>query len=179
MTSSKRLIRTAFPLSMLLACAFLWTHIASNPAMLNVPNAVGPGGWPKAMLAGLAFFSLLAFLVELNNWRISARDGNDTTQNGEKANNGSAVMAIAGVGVILIYGFAIPYLGFALATFLFIVTWCLMGQIRSPITISLVSIIGTIVLLYMFVALAKMPLNRGVEPFNQWTISLYRVLRIY
>ena len=88
-------------------------------------------------------------------------------------------MALAGVGVILAYGFSIPYLGFAFATMLFILVWCLMGRISSWLTIISVTLLGTVCLLYMFVALAKMPLDRGIEPFNGWTIALYRLLKIY
>ena len=40
-------------------------------------------------------------------------------------------------------------------------------------------ILHVVGLIYMFVALAKMPLNRGAGPINEWTVSLYRILRIY
>jgi len=97
----------------------------------------------------------------------------------ENEDAGSTAMALVGVAVILTYGFAIPYVGFPLATFLFLAVWCFLGRVRSLLTVSLICLVGTVVLLYMFVALAKMPLDRGMGPFNEWTISLYRVLRIY
>lgn len=174
MTLSKRLLRISFPLVMLIASAFLWTHVTMNSALLDVPSAVGPGGWPRAMLAGLAAFSFLLLLSEFNEWRL-----NREVENGEaRESNGSTVLALVGVAVILGYGFSIPYIGFALATFLFIATWCVLGRIR-PLTILLVSGIGTVVLLYMFVALAKMPLNRGTGVFNELSIALYQALGIY
>lgn len=178
MTSSKRYLRVGFPLGLLVLCAFLWTHIARNAAVLDaVPNAVGPGGWPRAMLIGLAICTVLTLVHELLEWRRSIRRGGDVefAAKGE----GREVLALAGVGVILLYGFSLPYVGFALATMAFIAVWCVMGRIRSWVTIASVSVIGTIVLLYMFVALAKMPLNRGIEPFNGTTIALYRLLKIY
>lgn len=144
-----------------------------------VPNAVGPGGWPRAMLIGLAVFSFLALVTEVLAWRQAVRGGGDIEPPRPKSENGSTALALIGVAIILVYGFSIPYLGFALATFLFLVVWCLLGKVRSPLTIGLVSVIGTVVLLYMFVALAKMPLNRGAGPINEWTVSLYRILRIY
>lgn len=179
MTLSNRLIRVGFPTGIIALCAFLWFNIARNPAALDsVPNAVGPGGWPRAMLIGLAFFCFLALLAELLEWRRSIRRGGDVAIP-SKEREGSQILALAGVGIILIYGFSIPYVGFALATVVFLAVWCILGRVRSPITVLLVSVIGTIVLLYMFVALAKMPLNRGVEPFSSATVSLYRLLRIY
>jgi len=179
MTLSNRLMRIGLPIGSLLSCLFLWFHIARNSAALDaVPNAVGPGGWPRAMLIGLAIFSAITLAGELLQWRASIRSGSITPA-AAKQDGGSQAMAVVGVGVILAYGFSIPYLGFAVATALFLAVWCLLGQVRSLLTVALVSILGTIVLLYMFVALAKMPLNRGVEPFNSATISLYRLLRIY
>ncbi|MGD9785487.1 MAG: tripartite tricarboxylate transporter TctB family protein [Hyphomicrobiaceae bacterium] len=179
MTETKRYVRIGFPLVVLAICAFLWSHIARKGAVLDaVPNAVGPGGWPRAMLAGLAIFAVLALAAELLAWRRNIRSGGDAIP-GAQSDFSVEPMALAGVGAILAYGFSIPYLGFATATVVFIAGWCLMGRIRSWVTIAAVSIIGTILLLYMFVALAKMPLNRGVEPFNSWTISLYRLLKIY
>lgn len=180
MMAKGRYTRLIFPVLILALCAFLWTHIALKSEALDaVPNAVGPGGWPRAMLMGLAIFAALTLLAELADWRQTLRRGGDPEIEALTANNGSELLALIGVGIILAYGFSIPYLGFALATVLFIAIWCAVGRIRSWLTITLVSVLGTIVLLYMFVALAKMPLNRGVEPFNGWTISLYRLLRIY
>lgn len=179
MTAKGRYTRLIFPVFILALCVFLWTHIARNSAALDaVPSAVGPGGWPRAMLFGLAFFAVLTMIIEFTEWRQTVRRGGDPEIEAREK-NGLEPLALAGVAVILAYGFAIPYLGFAFATVLFIIIWCVMGHIHSRPTIALVSILGTIVLLYMFVALAKMPLNRGVEPFNGWTISVYRLLRIY
>lgn len=161
---------------MMIASAFLWTHINANSALLdNVPTAVGPGGWPRAMLAGLAAFSLLLLLSELNAWRLNREDG---PAGQPRESNGSTVLALFGVAVIIAYGFSIPYIGFALATFLFIAIWCSLGRL-SPLAVLLISGIGTVVLLYMFVAFAKMPLNRGMGAFNEWSIALYQALGIY
>jgi putative tricarboxylic transport membrane protein len=179
MTAKGRYARLIFPVIVLALCAFLWTHIALKSGVLDaVPSAVGPGGWPRAMLIGLALFATLSLLNELIDWRQVLRRGGDPEIEARE-NNGSELLALVGIGVILAYGFSIPYLGFPIATVLFIVIWCLLGRIRSLMTIGLVSVLGTIVMLYMFVALAKMPLNRGVEPFNSWTISIYRLLKIY
>ena len=179
MMAKGRYTRLIFPFLVLATCAYLWTHISQNSQMLDsVPNAVGPGGWPRAMLFGLAAFAALSLILELIELRQSLRRGGDP-EIVALENNGSELLALAGIGVILAYGFAIPNLGFGFSTVLFIIIWCVMGRIRSWLTIGLVSVLGTIVLLYMFVALAKMPLNRGVEPFNSWTVSIYRLLKIY
>jgi putative tricarboxylic transport membrane protein len=179
MPASNRLLRVGFPLAILALCAFLWSHIARKGVLLdNVPNAVGPGGWPRAMIVGLAIFAALTLIAELLDWRHNVRTGSEGVLK-QTEDRRSQVLSLIGIVLILAYGFAIPYIGFAIATALFLAIWCALGRVRSVITIATVSLIGTTVLLYMFVALAKMPLNRGIEPFNNATISLYRLLRIY
>lgn len=180
MTATSRSIRIAFPIVLLALCAFLWTHIARKGAALDaVPNAVGPGGWPRAMLLGLAVFAVLTLIAELLAWRHAVRTGGNVILKRDVEAESSQGLAFVGIALILGYGFAIPYLGFAFATAAFLLVWCLLGRVRSLLTVGLVSVLGTVVLLYMFVALARMPLNRGVEPFNSTTIALYRLLRIY
>lgn len=182
MPLSTRLIRVGLPLLLIALCVFLWSHIVRDGVRLDaLPGAVGPGGWPRAMIVGLAFFAILTLLVELNEWRLDIRRGSDAVRqaDGEPQSLRASLLTVVGIGVIIAYGFAIPYAGFAFSTAAFIAIWCLLGNIRSPITVVLVSVIGTVVLLYMFVALAKMPLNRGIGPMNDATIALYRALRIY
>lgn len=181
MTLSQRWLKLAFPASLLALCLLLWFRIARNTASLDaVPNAVGPGGWPRAMIIGVAIFALLTIISGLLEWRQSVRSGIDGgPAPATRDERGAPLKAAFGIALILAYGFAIPKIGFAFATVLFIAVWCPLGRVRSPVTVALVSLIGTAVLLYMFVALAKMPLNRGVEPFNSMTVSLYRLLRIY
>lgn len=179
MPLASRLIRIGMPIALIFFCAFLWFHIARNNAALDaVPSAVGPGGWPRAMLIGLFFFATLTLIHELLQLRKSIRHGLDDVIQ-EKESLGSQALAALGVAIILVYGFSIPYVGFAFATVAFIAIWCVLGKVRSLITVTLVSVLGTVVLLYMFVALAKMPLNRGIEPFNSATVSIYRLLRIF
>ncbi|MCB1515129.1 MAG: tripartite tricarboxylate transporter TctB family protein [Hyphomicrobiaceae bacterium] len=179
MPLTSRLLRVGFPIALLLLCLALWFRISSRSGVLDaVPNAVGPGGWPRAMIVGLAIFSAMTLLAELFEWRSSIRRGGDAIVAGDAAAGGQSV-ALIGIGLILAYGFSIPYVGFAFATAAFIALWCLLGRVRSPLTIMLISVLGTVTLLCMFVALAKMPLNRGIEPFNSATVAIYRLLRIY
>jgi hypothetical protein len=42
-----------------------------------------------------------------------------------------------------------------------------------------VAVIGTVALLYTFVKLTTLPLDRGIGVFDSLTVSLYRLLGIY
>ena len=83
-----------------------------------------------------------------------------------------AVLAVA-------IGIAIPLVGIAWATPVFIAGWLLLGGVRKPVSVGLISVLGTIGVLYFFVKLSQMPLERGRGVFEQATVALYRVLGIY
>ena len=84
-----------------------------------------------------------------------------------------------GIVLVLAYGFAMPWLGFALTTLAYIVLWLLLGGIRKPLQIMLISLIGTLVFLYFFVKVALMPLDRGIGAIGEFSVALYRLLGIY
>jgi putative tricarboxylic transport membrane protein len=77
------------------------------------------------------------------------------------------------------YAFVIPWAGFTAATVVFLLLWLLVGGIRKPLQLFSVTLIGTVVLLYIFVKLALMPLDRGQGIFGEFTIALFRLLGIF
>ena len=77
------------------------------------------------------------------------------------------------------YVVAIPVIGFALATVAFFLVWLPFGSVRKPYVVASIAIIGTIALLYVFVKLTTLPLERGIGVFDSVTVALYRVLGIY
>lgn len=177
------LVRLAVPLGLLIGAWWLSGHVVRNPAVLaRLPGPVGPAGWPKAMLAGTALCALLWLVWELAGLARGKPAASGPDSFGALAGTGTPsgnLLAVVGVAVVLAYGFAIPYLGFALATAIFILVWCLLGGIRRPLTLALTSLVGTTVLLYVFVMLARMPLDRGRGAIGETTIALYRLLGIY
>ena len=87
--------------------------------------------------------------------------------------------AAVGIALLLLYAIAVPFAGFALATVVFFAVWLYSGGLRKPAVVALVSVLGTIGLLYVFAGLSKMPFDRGVGFFDAITVALYRLLHIY
>jgi len=169
--------RLAPPFLFILGALVLSQMIVPDPEMLEmVPGPVGPAGWPRAMIAGIVLCSAIWAAREI--WLM--RQGNrvvaeEPPADGETGNG----LALLGVGIVVLYGIAIPWIGFALATVLFIAGWCLLGGIRRPVLVAAVSVLGCLVLLYTFVMIASMPLSRGVGVFDTATVTLYTMLGIY
>jgi len=137
-------------------------------------GVVGPATWPKAMLLCAAAAAALLALVRL--LEASALRKPPATDDGTDYHEGRSIGAVA---LLLGYGIAIPLVGIAWSTPVFIAGWLLLGGIRKPLTVGLVSILGTIGVLYFFVKLSVMPLDRGKGAFEQATVALYRLLGIY
>lgn len=164
-------------------------------------GVVGPTTWPKAMLLCIiACAVVLLGRTVLTGRRSSPRlnIGPPRPPNAFKvlAATGSAdsfeelprevlpeeynnLKAALGILLLLGYGAAIPVIGFGPATALCVALLLLLGGMRKPVTIGLVSILGTAALLYLFVKVTSMPLDRGMGYFNDLNLMLYRLLGIY
>jgi len=150
-------------------------HVAPGVDLAAMARGVvGPATWPKAMLLCAAAAAALLALVRL--LEASALRKPPATDDGTDYHEGRSIGAVA---LLLGYGIAIPLVGIAWSTPVFIAGWLLLGGIRKPLTVGLVSILGTIGVLYFFVKLSVMPLDRGKGAFEQATVALYRLLGIY
>ncbi|MGQ9368185.1 tripartite tricarboxylate transporter TctB family protein [Azospirillum sp. ST 5-10] len=169
--------RVAAPVGLIAAMLVLPRYIFTDPAMADgLPAAVGPDGWPRALIIGVLLCSAAWILREL--W-MAARVRPAAAAPEEAAEPYDHVMAWTGMGIVVVYTAAIPALGFPVATLLFLGAWCVLGGVRRPLTVGLVGVLGTVVLLYVFVRLAHMPLDRGAGVFDGVTIALYRAIGIY
>ncbi len=140
-------------------------------------GGVGPTTWPRVMLIGIAVCAAVMLLRELA--RVFLRHQHLPEAAAETAELYDNRKAVIGITILVVFGVAIPVVGFALATVAFFAVWLWLGGVRRPRTVVLVSLLGTIALLYLFAGVSKMPLDRGMGAFDALTISLYRVLGIY
>ena len=181
-------------LLILIATFVLRGFIVQNPEMAkNMARGIAsPLTWPRIMLSGAALFAfgwVVQGIVHLvRSARHQAAHGSDVEDIAiEFGDAGFEHHAIArpplpvvlGILLALAYTFAIPWLGFPIATALFMVLWFAIGGFRNPLKVGLVTLIGSVVLMYVFVKLALMPLDRGVGVLDNFTIGLFRLLGIY
>ena len=134
--------------------------IVDDPQMVEsmARGLATPMTWPRLMLSGAGLCAI--------GWAI---------EEGWKAFH----FVQAPSADALAYAFVIPWLGFTLATVIFLLLWFLIGGIRRPVKLLSVTLIGTGVLLFVFVKVALMPLDRGTGVFGEFTIALFRLLGIY
>jgi len=129
------------------------------------------------MLIGIAICSALLVLRNVVAYAGMQRERKPVVPpSGEAFDNRKAAVGIA---LLTLYAFAMPAIGFALATVAFFLVWLPFGAVRKPHVVVSVAVVGTVVLLYVFVKLTTLPLDRGIGLFDGVTVALYRALGIY
>lgn len=174
--SARAVLKVVLPLATAVACAVIaLSYVAPGVNFAAMARGVvTPVTWPKTMLLCAASAAALLALVHLLE-SLSLREARAPEQ-GEDYHEGRSIGAIA---LLLAYGIGIPFVGIAWATPVFIAGWLLLGGVRKPLQVGLISILGTVGVLYFFVKLSLMPLDRGQGVFEQATVTLYRLLGIY
>ena len=133
---------------------------------------LGPGFWPRLVLAGLALVCLLKVIVE---WRRPTTPAGDAEAAGEISRSTLA----GGIVLIVLYVVVTPWAGFMLTTAAFIAGFMALAGARSPVAIAANAVVGTVVLLYTFVKIVYLPLPKGAGAFETLTLAVYRALRIF
>ncbi len=185
----KHWVRAVFAELLGLSVIVLGRYIVDDPQMVQgmARGLATPLTWPTWMLAAVGLCSIGWAMEE--GWKAyhvsaepdvaqAALEHGDVGFEAESAAP-PLLPILLGLALALIYAFAIPWLGFTVATVAFLVLWFLIGGLRKPIQMIAVTLIGTAVLLYVFVKLALMPLDKGAGAFGEFTIALFRFMGIY
>ena len=168
-------VRLAAPLAIAVAALVIARrYIAPGVDLEGMARGVtGPGTWPKAMLYCVAACSVI---ILIRNF-IEMKAGAPTTGAGESGFDDAKLLP--GIALLIGYGIGIPEIGMAWSTLVFVACGLVLSGLRRPVAVVLVSVLGTAGVLYLFVKLCMMPLERGKGPFEAATIVLYRLLGIY
>jgi putative tricarboxylic transport membrane protein len=142
-------------------------------------RGLGPTAWPEFMLTLIAVLSVVWIIREVITWRISLRNQLAAEPVESAEADYDYRKAVIGMVLVIGYGWALPLVGFTLATAVFIAAICLLGGLRRALIIVPVSVVGTAVLLWVFMGLALMPLDRGEGAFGRFSLAVLRGLGIY
>jgi putative tricarboxylic transport membrane protein len=172
MTRARRAIAPALG-----AAASAALFLATRAFDQGVPrDQLGPGFWPRLVLACLAGVCLIRLAHALRDGRTTPLRSDDTAPPPAPI---SRARLGAAVGSILLYVLAAPVIGFPLATLGFIAGFMWVCGARSAAGIIASASLGTVGLLYLFVKAVYLPLPKGDGPFEAVTLALYRLLRLF
>jgi putative tricarboxylic transport membrane protein len=178
--------RVAPFVALLIGAAYLF-WLAVNFEYPQVPGRLGPDAWPKIILGLL----IVTCLVGIANALLGGEAASHKEQPGAApgrtllpgdlaepdAETPSRYGLVAmGFALFAAYPFALEYVGFPVATFALMALFMIVGQWRNPLGILLTSLLGTLVLFYIFRGIVYVSLPLGTGPFQDFTVWIAHLM---
>ncbi len=161
------------PVLIVLAALYFYV-LAGNIDPPPSPDQLGAAFWPKMILL-LLMASCGIKAGEILKARGKEKDGASQSIPRPQVDTLKLVLMIVLVAAVV---YLMDLLGFPLANFLFLILFMRVAGLRKKGLLFLISIGGTILLLYLFVRIVYLPLPKGQLFFDDLTVLLYRVLHI-
>jgi putative tricarboxylic transport membrane protein len=145
-------------------------------AQLNIgptpAGQLGPAFWPKMCLLSITLAAAFKLFEVLKQRRQPAKAAAEALK---AMDNRKLALMIA---MIVLVVPAIGFLGFPISSVLFFWLFMRLAGEKKRVRMLLISVLGTIALLYLFVKVVYIPLPRGDWIFDDITLFIYRVLFI-
>lgn len=171
-------LRRVLPHGVMLAVS-CWLYWAVTRIDVETGGRIGPGVWPKAviiLMGLLCAYEIVKRLVVRTEF--DARGLLADAKVDEAPANVSYRMLFGGIALITAFVVAVPWIGFFLATALFLAIFPWIGGLRRPVVAVSVSLAGTLALAVVFLKVAYISLPLGEGPFRALSLGLMRVLGV-
>lgn len=141
------------------------------------PGRLGPAFWPQVILVMLTITAAIDCFVESRKVGARARALASGLASDDAPKRVWWLMAL-GLAITLAYVNLSNVLGFPLANFLFMFTFMMVGGFTRLVTTFLVSALGTLSLVLLFVKIVYISMPLGTSPFKEMTIAFYNLLGV-
>lgn len=185
----KERLRLTLPHAVLLLVSGLLYYATSFIDTAASATRIGPDFWPKIIIGAMAVLCVYEIAKRLIIGE--ARDAGGLTAGlglaPDAADNELIEPPQAPVnnrklvaGVVVIAGFVIgvSYLGFFIATALFVALFCWIGGYRRTSHVVLASVLGAFVLLVIFMRVTYVSLPLGAGPFKSLSVLLLQLIGV-
>jgi putative tricarboxylic transport membrane protein len=160
------------PLLIFLVALYFY-FLSGKIETVPMPGQLGPAFWPKVILV-LLMISCGIKAGEIFFSRRKAPEEEGEPAAPEANFKKLAILIALVIGVVV----AMDRIGFLLANFLFLILFLRVTGVRKKFPLILISVLGTVLLLFLFVKVVYLPLPKGAWFFDDVTIYLYRVLHL-
>jgi putative tricarboxylic transport membrane protein len=173
-------LKKVVPYVLILLVSLYFYCLAGQFRFSAKPGNLGPDFWPKLLL-GLTMAACLyeiiktAFFLKMASPKEATEDNSEKTQSKKKTYPG---LLVIGIVMTVAYAYFVTKLGFIICTFLYFVLFMIVGRYRKIWAILANSVIGTLVLVVIFMKVAYVSLPLGQEPFSGVTFFVLRMLGI-
>ena len=164
---------------MLVAAGLLWW--AASRIDVDTGGRIGPGVWPKAIVGFMALLCLYEIVKRVafgaSNTARGLVEGMEAQPEGERAREYPARLA-GGIALVVAYVFGVQWLGFFVATALFLAVFPWIAGFRRPGLAAAIGVTGSLLLVVVFMRIAYISLPLGAGPFRAFSIALLRWLGV-
>jgi hypothetical protein len=178
----RTLMEVGWLLLVVAAAAFLYHNLGYVHAPGKLPDQIGPELWPRAILVLLALLAGVKTLFMVLPWGKLA-DDDSYAANMEKEDTPEPVRSrkVLGIAILALFGFAlsIEILGFPIGCFLFLAAFTFIGKWCHTVSVLIISLLGTLGIIFLFSKLIYLPLPRGKFFFEDLTLQLLKLLGIF
>jgi putative tricarboxylic transport membrane protein len=170
---SRSLLLSVLPEVVLLAATMYLFVVALGFKQVGPSDQIGPGFWPQVLCVGIGIGALVRLGQKLRSPE-SRVVGDAASEAGELR------MPRVALGVALVVGYVVGmlFLGYILATALFLIAFIYLGGQRKWYVVPL-GIASSLLFAYVFLKVVYIALPSGVGIFDQLTVLLYELLGVY
>jgi putative tricarboxylic transport membrane protein len=164
---------------LVVACLLYW---AATRIDVETGGRIGPAVWPKAVIVFmglLCVYEIVKRLVMRTDFAtrglLSGTTGESEAKEAFAANY---PMLFGGIALIAGYVFTVPWIGFFIATAIFLAIFPWIGGFRRPGLSLAIGLGGSLVLVVIFMRVAYISLPLGEGPFRAVSLGLMRLIGV-
>jgi putative tricarboxylic transport membrane protein len=185
-------LRALAPYVVVFALAAYFLHVASHFTFTPRGGRLGPDVWPRTILVLTMLVCALRIAFGLRTPRGDAAAGvdggllADVAKDAGHASDAAteapaerypARLAI-GIALTVAYVATLGITGFAVGTFIYMLAMTVVGRYRRYGVATIVSLAGTLVLMFVFMKVVYLSLPLGVAPFESVSLTLMRLMGV-
>jgi len=171
-------VKRMAPYVIILLVSLYFYHLAGQFRFSAKAGHLGPDFWPKMLLA----LTMVACLYEIIKTAFflkiapSKEPPGEASEKGESKKKTYPGLLVIGTLMTVAYAYLVTTLGFVICTFLYFALFMVVGRYRKTWAILANSVIGTLVLVVIFMKIVYVSLPPGQEPFSAVTFFVLSLM---
>ena len=178
-------LRRAAPYIILQLAAMYFYQLAGRIDYPATPGRIGPDFWPKAILVLLGLVCVYEIIKNLLIGDTFSAAGlleklmkESAADQGEEESPDHPLLLAGGMLLTIAYVATIDIFGFFLNTCAYLALFMAIGRYRRWSVIAAASLVGSLLLMFIFMKLVYVSLPLGTAPFSAVSIALLSIMGV-
>ena len=174
-----RRLQAASPYVVVLAVGAFLYHQADSFQFERSSGRIGPGAWPKLILALLLVTALWGAIASAVRADRSAEEPSEADEALASPPEIYPHLVWIAVGVTVGYLLLMPVIGFFLATIAYVFIFMYLGHYRRPWPAALLSLAVALGFMFVFMRVVYVSLPVGIAPFDHVSFALMAAMGVH